>query len=287
MSILVTGATGTIGSEILRLFADEKHMPVRALVHTASKATDIAAKGVQPFIGAFEDRASLDAAMTGVNTVILVTSANPSAARQASNAIDAAVEAGVRKIVRISAIKADPAGPTDNTIQHGRTEAEIAASGLAHVFLRPNFFMQNMFLAAQSIAESGSFFFGMGDGCMGMIDTRDVAACAVKCAKSEEWDGQTLELTGPEAISFHDVAGILTALGGQSFTYVPVAPQAVFGTISDAGWGEWLAGISRDYASAYSSGWGDFTTRHVLSVCGRLPRSFRTFAEEVFLPTIP
>jgi uncharacterized protein YbjT (DUF2867 family) len=286
MTILVTGATGTTGSEILTLLATERKAPVRALVHTAAKMAYVATRGAEPHLGAFEDPASLRAAMRGADTLILITSANPHAAEQASSAVDAAVEAGMRRIVRISAIKADPNGPTDNTRQHGVTEAKIAASGLAHIILRPSFFMQNLFLAAQSIAEDGQFHFGMGDGRIGMIDTRDIAGCAARCVLSDAWDGKTLELTGPEAISFHAVAETLTTLTGRSVTYAPVSPEAVYDTIRDAGWGDWLAGITCDYARAYAEGWGDFVTGHVEEIFGRPPRSFETFASEVFLPTI-
>lgn len=286
MTILVTGATGTIGSEILTLLATERKAPVRALVHTAAKMADVRARGAEPHLGAFEDPASLGAAMRGADTLILITSANPHAAEQASNAVDAAVEAGVRKIVRISAIKANPNGPTDNTRQHGMTEAQIASSGLAHVILRPSFFMQNLFLAVQSIAEEGELRFGMGDGRIGMIDTRDIAACAARCALSDTWDGRSLELTGPEAIGFHAIAETLTALIGRSISYAPVLPESVHDAIRDAGWGDWLAGITRDYARAYAKGWGDFVTGNVHEICGRPPRSFEVFASEVFLPAI-
>ncbi|WP_170765775.1 NAD(P)H-binding protein [Ruegeria lacuscaerulensis] len=208
------------------------------------------------------------------------------AEEQASNVIAAATAAGAQKTVRVSAIKADPNGPTNNTRAHGRTEAEIAQSGLRHVFLRPNLFMQNMFMAADQIRQQGRFSFATGNGKMGMIDTSDIAACAVVCALSDQWDGQTLELTGSEVISYFDAAGILSTLLGDPVSYAPILPADMYATIEGAGWGQWMAELARDYGQAYASGWGTFTTSNVQKITGKAPRSFQEFASEVFLPAL-
>lgn len=283
MSILVTGATGTIGTETLRILGQRGTAGVRALVRDTEKAPLVAAHGVEPAIGTFEDRPALDAALSGIKTVVLITPASPEAEKQASSVVETAKAAGAQRIVRISAIKADTKGPTNSTRAHGRTEEEIAASGLSHVFLRPNLFMQNMFMAADQIGQQGQFSFAMGAGKMGMIDTRDIAACAAECALSERWDGQTLELTGPKAISYTDAAGILEELSGKPIEYVPMAPENMYAMIEAAGWGEWMAALARDYGNAYASGWGEFTTTNVEKITDRPPRPFETFAKEVFL----
>ncbi|WP_170328903.1 SDR family oxidoreductase [Ruegeria arenilitoris] len=285
MSILVTGATGTIGTDVLRLFDQERRMEVKALIRNAEKAALVSDHGAEPVIGAFEDRQSLDSALQGVATVVLLTPAGPQAEEQASNVIEAAIAAGAQKIVRISAIKADPDGPTNNTRAHGSTEAEIAQSGLRHVFLRPNLFMQNMFIAADQIRQKAQFSFATGYGKMGMIDARDIAACAVECALSD-FDGQTLELTGPEVISYFDVAGVMSTLLGKPISYAPVPPEDMYAAIEGAGWGQWMAALAQDYGQAYASGWGAFTSSNVQKITGKAPRSFRDFASEVFLPTL-
>lgn len=287
MSLLVTGATGTIGSEILRLQSNDGRKGVAALVRSEAKACGVDQDGAKPIVGAFEDISSLCAAMQGIDTVILITSANPEARAQASNVIHAAVRTGVRKIVRVSAIKADIDGPTDNTRQHGQTEAELIESGLTHVILRPNLFMQNFFLVLRQIIEAGSFSFAAGDGRMGMVDTRDVAACAVQCVATDRWDGQALELTGPGSISYTNCAEVLSKVSGKLVGYQPVAPEVLHDTIERAGWGRWLAEVSRDYSQAYSENWGDFTTGNVKQILGCEPRSFEMFAREVFANALP
>lgn len=287
MSLLVTGATGTIGSEILRLLSNDGRNGVAALVRSEAKACDVVQNGAKAIVGDFEDISSLCAATQGIDTVILITSANPESRAQASNAIHAAARTGVRKIVRVSAIKADIDGPTDNTRQHGHTEAELIESGVTHVILRPNLFMQNFFLVPRQIVETGSFSFAAGDGQMGMVDTRDVAACAVQCAATDRWDGQALELTGPDSISYTNCAEILSKVSGKLVGYQPVTPKDLHDTIERAGWGRWLAEVSRDYSRAYSENWGNFITGNVKQIRGCEPRSFEMFAREVFANALP
>ncbi len=286
MSILVTGATGTIGTEILRLIGQKNQPGVKALVHNPDKATSVAYQGIEPVIASFEDRPALDAAVNGIETVVLITPAGPQAEEQVSNVVTSAKASGVKKIVRISAIKADPNGPTNNTRAHGQSEAEISQSGLSYVFLRPNLFMQNMFMAVDQISQQGQFSFATGTGKIGMIDTRDIAACAVECALSDRWDGQTLELTGPDAISYSNVADVLSGLRGTPVNYMPMLPDDMFAMIVDAGWGDWMAALARDYGTAYAAGWGNFTTDNVKEITGNPPRAFRECAKEVFLPIL-
>ncbi len=286
MTFLVTGATGTIGSEILRLFAERGVPDIRALVHHPNKVGQVEAQGAVPVVGSFEDKAALAAATEDIETVILITPATPSAEAQASNVIHSARAAGVQRIVRVSAIKADPDGPTNNTRAHGKTEAELIKSGMGYVMLRPNLFMQNLFMAADQIGQQGQFSFAMGDGRMGMIDTHDIAACAVACTLSDQWDGEVFELTGPETVSYFDVADLLSELSGGQLAYQPVSPEDIYAMIEGAGWGDWMAALARDYGQAYASGWGDFTTNNVEKITGSPPRSIRAFATEVFLPEL-
>ncbi|MEM9107491.1 MAG: SDR family oxidoreductase [Pseudomonadota bacterium] len=286
MSILVTGANGTIGMETLRILGQKGGTGLRALVRNAEKANLVFSHGIEPVTGTFEDRSALDAALSGIETVVLIAPAGPKAEQQASSVIQAAKSARVQRIFRVSAIKADPDGPTNNTRAHGRTEAEIAQSGMRYVFLRPNLFMQNMFMAADSIKQQGQLTFAMDAGKMGMIDTRDIAACVAVCAVSEQWDGQTFELTGPEAISYCDAATVLSELMDQTITYSPMPPDDMYVMIEGTGWGDWMAALARDYGKAYASGWGHFTTKNVEEITDTQPRTFQVFAEEMFLPML-
>lgn len=218
-TILVTGATGTIGRPLTTRLAADPSLRVRALVRDPEKAGTIG--NAELVRGDFGDAASLASAMKGIDTLVLVTAAGAHAFEQAHAAITAAREAGVRKLVRLSAIKADPEGPTDNTRQHGRTEAEIRASGLTYVFLRPAAFFQNLLWSAQTVLGQGQLYQGTGAAKVGFIDTRDVVDALFAAATSDRFDGQALELTGPRSIDYHEVAAALGRALGRTITYVP------------------------------------------------------------------
>jgi uncharacterized protein YbjT (DUF2867 family) len=282
-NIVVTGATGTIGRRVVEgLIA--KGAPVVALTRDASKAGPLQATGATTALGSFEDRASLVKAFAGADTVILITAANAHADEQTMSAITAAQSANVRKIVRISAVKADPNGPTDNTRQHGRTEAALKASGLTYVILRPHFFLQNLLGSLSTILSEGKLYFGVGDGQMGMVDTRDVSDAAVVAATTETHDGSTFELTGPASIGFGAVASAIGRGLGREVTYAAVSPAAAGEAMRHFGADEWTVGIIRDYCTAYSNGWGDFTTDHVERITGHAPRSVDDFIRGVLAP---
>jgi uncharacterized protein YbjT (DUF2867 family) len=285
--VLVTGATGNIGSRLIPRLAGRPDITIRVLVRSLDKAAPLAAAGAELVPGCLEAREVVRRAMQKIDTLVLITPAGPSAADQASAALDAAREAGVRKIVRISVFNAAHGGPADVIRQHGRTDAEIRGSGLTYTILRPPFFMQNLcFLAARSIAKEGRVYFGTGDGRLSMIDLRDVVDCAEESVMSETSDNKTFTLTGPESISFHEIAERLSRIMGRSVRYVPVFPEWVEQSIRAMGRGGWYGRVMGDLCQADSESWGDVLTGDVALITGKRPRSFDVFAREVLLPAL-
>ncbi len=199
--------------------------------------------------------------------------------------LSVAVKSPLRpRVVRLSAIKGSDQGPTDNTRTHGRADRAIQDSGLPYLILRPNYFMQNLFGSAESILSQGMMFQGTGDGRLGFIDVRDIADVATAVLLDSQWDRGIYELTGPESLSYGDVAKLLGEALGRSVTYVPVSPEQVRDTILKLGWGDWAAGIMADYSAAYARGFGDFTTTFVEKLSGHPARSYAAFLREVFVP---
>jgi uncharacterized protein YbjT (DUF2867 family) len=284
--VLVTGATGRIGGQLVPRLAGYNDLAVRALVRNAKKAAPLLASGAELALGRLEHAQSLHAAIDGIDTVVLITPASPDAADQASSVLTAAKVAGVRKIVRISVFKAAVDGPTAITRLHGRTDTEIQESGLTYTILRPPFFMQNLFMAADSLAREGRLYFGIGYGKLGMIDLRDIVNCAESCVVSDAHDDQVFTLTGPESIGFHHIASRLNDILGRPVQYIPVPPEAVERSIRAMGLGDWYAQVMRDLCRAYSENWGDLTTDSVARITGRAPRSFEVFAREVMVPAL-
>lgn len=282
-SIVVTGATGTIGDRAARALL-QRGSAVTILARDPKKAEELRGSGARVVAGSFDDPASLREAFAGQDVLVSITPANARGYEQAVASFDAARAAGIRKIVRVSALKADVDGPTDNTRQHGRTEAALRAGGVTSVILRPHFFAQNVLASIASIVGEGKIYFGVGEGRMGIIDTRDVSDCVVGAATSAAFDGETIELTGPASIDYHEVAAAIGRAIGRDVAYVPVPPEAVADTVRRYGADEWTAGILRDYCAAYSRNWGDFTTDGVQRVSGHSPRSIDDFAREVLAP---
>ena len=285
--VLVTGATGNIGSMLIPRLASRPDIAVRALVRSLEKAAPLAAAGAELVPGCFEESEAVRRAMQKIDTLVLITPAGPSAVDQASAAVAAARETGVRKIVRVSVFNAAYGGPSDVTRQHGRTDREIRASGLTYTILRPPFFMQNLcFLAARSIVKEGRIYSGTGDGRLSMIDLRDVVDCAEESVMSESSDNKTFTLTGPESISFHEIADRLSRMMGRAIRYVPVFPEWVEQSIRARGRGAWYGRVMSDLCRAYSENWGDVITGDVARIMGHRPRSFDVFAREVLLPAL-
>lgn len=213
--ILVTTA-GKVGSETVRLLR-QRDMPVRVLVRDPAKARTLAEAGAEVAIGDLDVPASIDAAMTGITTVILVSPAVPV---QELNVIGAAAREGAGHIIKATS-KASADSPIARRRWQTEIEAGLAASGIPHTLLRSNAYMQNVLMLAPAIAQTSSFGSAAGKGRTGMVDARDVAAAAAQIASSPAGHaGQTYWLSGPEPISNYDVAGraLRTA---QSYHHLP------------------------------------------------------------------
>ena len=287
-TILVTGATGNIGSGLVpSLIA--KGASVRALVRDGSKAQGLRDAGVEVVIGDLDRPETLDAAFRGVDRVFLLTPPNPNQVTQAHNGIAAAKRAGSPSVVRLSAEALDPVAdsPARVTRQHAEIDAELKTSGLAYTILRPHFFMQNTLMAAGSVALEGVVYMAMKDGKIGMIDVRDVVDVAAKLLTEDGHEGKPYRLTGPASISFHDVAAGLSKALGREVKYVDVPPEAGREAMVGMGLPEWIADALTEYSRAFSEGLGDFTTNDVEEITGHPARSYETFARdfaEAFAP---
>lgn len=285
MTILVTGATGNVGSRLIPLLVEGGH-DVRAMVRSEGRADGPAGAGATSVTADWQDPASLSRAMEGIETLFLVTPAHPLAAEWASAALTCARRSGVSRVVRLSALKASPDGPADNNRQHGRTDREVRESGLGFCILQPNFYMQSLLASLDSLRSDGALYWGLGDGRVGLVDVRDIADAAAAVIADCRWDGRDHALTGPESLSFHELADILSAVLGRAVAYRPVPPDAVGSTCLRMGLGDWVASLMRDYSEAYGDGWGDLTTGVIEQITGHPARSFEAFAREELRPAV-
>src|SRR6266545_6267959 len=215
--ILVAGATGHVGSQLVRLLA-EGGTPARALIHSPDKAAPIQRLGLETALGDFEQTDTLDAAMAGCDHLFLLSPPSPRQPEQEQHVIDAARRAGVAHVVKLSAPGADPHAPVVFGRWHAQIEQYLAQSGLAHTLLRPGYFMQNFLMSAQPVAEQGVLYGMTGEGRVGYIDARDIAAVAARVLTSPGHQGTSYTLTGPESLSAAEVAERLLVLAVASRT---------------------------------------------------------------------
>jgi len=279
--ILVTGATGNIASLVIPQLL-ENGVEVRAYVRDPQKAGSLKDAGVEIVQGDFSDKDALVNAASGVDAILAITPPNPDAVVQGDNIIAAAKSAGSPFVIRISALKAAADAPTDNGKLHFAADEALINSGLPYTILRPHFFMQNIFMSVPTIKEEGNMYQAMGEGKLGLIDVRDIADCAAAILLDyEKHLNKIYNPTGPETITFYDMANIIGDGMGKKVNYVAIPPEGVRQPIIDMGWGEWAGQVMVDYSQAYSDGWGDFTNDDVERLTGKKARSFKKFYDEV------
>lgn len=276
MPILITGATGNNGRDIVRELR-AMGAGVRAMVRDPAKG---AALGVDLVRGGFDDPASLEAAMRGCERVLILVPVDERMAQFADSAIAAARRAGVGHIVYFSAVGASPRGASFFTRSHGAAEEALKQSGAAYTILRPNFFMQNLFASAPTIKSQGAIYNVMGDGKAAHVDTRDIAAVAARVLAEGTHRGRTLGITGPDAVSFDQVAATAARVLGRPVKYVNVPREAFISTLISAGVPAWQARAIVDLDSAVISGEAGRVEQTVRSVTGREPRTLERFFQE-------
>jgi len=273
--ILVTTA-GKVGAETARLLA-QRGEPVRVLVRDPEKATALAQAGAEVAEGDLEVPATIDAAMQGVSTVVLVSPAIPA---QELNVVASAVRAGAGHVVKITS-KASADSPIARRRGQAEIENGLIASGLGYTLLRNNAYMQNFLMAAPSIAKTSSFGSAARDGRVGMIDTRDVAAVAAEIAAAPvPHAGKTYWPTGPEAITFSDAAAALSKVLGRPVTFHPLTVEEQTQAMVEIGLPESLAAMNAQAVALFADGDSDYVTGDVPSILGRPARTFEQFATD-------
>ena len=169
--ILVIGATGTVGSEVVRQLVATGERP-RALVRDPATARQRLGDQVEHVVGDLDRPETIAAALAGVDRVFLLTTQSSRQPEWERAVIGAAARAGVGQLVKLSVFRADEQSPLQVARQHGKAEQVLAQSGLAATILRPVFFMQNLL----AMVHDGAIATAAGDGRVAMVDARDIAA---------------------------------------------------------------------------------------------------------------
>jgi uncharacterized protein YbjT (DUF2867 family) len=277
--ILVTGATGTAGAEVVRA-ARERGERVRAFVRDPQQAAEKLGDGVELAVGDFADPRSVRAALAGVDDVVLSCADDPRRVAWEASAIDAAAAAGVRRIVKLSAVGAAPESPVAFWDWHDRVERHLMASPVPGVILRSSFYMTNVLAAAEQVAREGRLYAPAAAARIAMIDPRDVGAAAAAVLSTAGHEGRTYVLTGPEAITYAEVAAELSAATGRAVEFIDVPDEDARQGLIRAGLPAFAAEHAVKAFAMARHGVAEQVTATVQSLAGRPPRGFASFARD-------
>ncbi len=277
--MLVTGATGNVGSRVVRELQG-RGVSVRAFVRDPDKAVAMLGDGVELVSGDFSNPESMRRALEGVEGVFLACANDPRQVEYETGVIDAARLAGVRRIVKLSALGAEIGSPVAFWDWHGRIEEHLLTSGIPAVVLRPTFSMTNLLGSADAVRHAGSLFAPANGARVAMIDPRDIAEVAAVALAEDTHDAKAYTLTGPEAITFERVAEELSAAAGRRVEFVAVPDEAARQGMIEQGVPEFVAGEIVKVFGFLRRGDQDRTTDTVRALTGREPRGFAEFARD-------
>jgi NAD(P)H dehydrogenase (quinone) len=295
VAIIITGASGNFGRATVAGLLDRMQPSDLILVtRNPAKLRDFADRGALVRHGDFDDPDSLVSAFAGGDKMLLI-SASKVGRRipQHRNAIDAAAAAGVGHIVYTSYVGKDGPNPSLAVGDHRGTEALLAASGLDWTVLRNSQYTDAVIEAMAPLAlRRGRWIASAQDGRMAQVWREDCVASAVAVMSTSGHNARIYDITGPELLSFREIAGIISQVAGRPIAYEPVDDAAMYAffdglgipreavadrTVGDVPWSsDDMVSVER----AVREGFMAVISDHVEQLTGRKPRSIRQFAQE-------
>jgi uncharacterized protein YbjT (DUF2867 family) len=276
--ILLTGVTGKTGGETAKQLL-AKGVKIRAIVRNPAKAEDLKAAGVELVVGDIGDAAVVRQALQGVEKAMLVLPNGKTQQANEQQFTDLAKAAGVKHLVKMSSMEAVAHAETPIPQAHWAVEEYIRASGIPWTMVKPNFFMQNLLGSANSIKTQKKFSLPMGEGTTGMADIRDIAAVCAEVLTGQGHTGKSYEITGPEVLTFHDVAARFSEVLGEKIEYVPM-PMDQFRQRMTGVLEPWhLNAVCELFREIAEIGL-DHTTDTFRQLMGREPRSVTQFVRD-------
>jgi len=276
LKVLVTGATGNTGSLLVPALLNAG-IDVRIFVRDEAKAEPLKDLGAEVVIGDLDQPETISPAVKNIDKIYLLTWNGETQLQQAKNVINAAKEEGNPHIIRHSMW-----GPENSRIikQGYEIDEIIKSSGLPWTILKPTFYMQNTMMAAQTISSNGVIYWDMKDGKLGMIDVRDIAESAFAAITGDGHESKSYILTGPEAISFNDVAKTFSNVLDKEVKYVNVPGEASLQAMVGLGVPEWIAKGYLELSEGFSENFANSTTKNVEILTGHPARSFDQFVQD-------
>ncbi|MEZ0486088.1 SDR family oxidoreductase [Fibrella aquatica] len=283
--ILITGATGQLGASVIDFLL--KTLPasqIAALVRDEQKATHLAERGVSVRVGTYDDTASLDQAMQGIDSVLLIAGTDEdNRLRQHQNVIDAAKKAGVQRIAYTSRALKDRSTLANQLMEgHFQTEEYIIASGLAYMLFRNILYMDTIPLFVGPAVFDRGIHLPAGAGRVAFA-LRSEMGEAMANALAEAGSGNRIyELTGNESYSFADVAATLTNLSGKEVRYTDTPATAFAQQMQQRGLPEFSVQRMIGFMTDIKNGQEDAVSADLEHLLGRKPASLREGLKTLF-----
>ena len=277
--ILVTGASGANGTELLKLLSAHG-VAARAMVRHPERAGELSMPGIEVVQGDFDKPETVRAALQGVDKAFLLAPSSPNVQEQQTTFVQCARESGVQHLVKLSQLGADANSSQRFLRYHGAVEDAIRASGMAFTFLRPNLFMQTLLSSAPTIKKQNAFYAPMGQGRISVVDVRDIANVAFVALTQDGHAGQIYDITGPQALTHDEMAATISEVVKREIRFVDVPPATMKETLLGIGFPAWQAdGLLEEYAS-WSQSEAAQIASGVQEATGQPPRTFQTFARD-------
>lgn len=277
--ICVIGAGGTVGSELTKQLESE-NARFRAAYFSKEKAEASRARGIDAVIVDCNHPETLRAAFQGCDKLFLLGPNAPNQTQLELNAVETAKAVGVRHIVKQSVLGADEEAFSLAKV-HRPVERAIESSGIAWTFLRPNSFMQNVVTyMGQTIKTESAFYSASGEAKISHVDVRDIAAVAVKALIESTHEGRAYTLTGPEALTYDELAAELSRVLGRPISHISLSPSDLRSGMLAEGMPEEIVDRMLDLERYYREGQASRITNDIKQVTGRDPGRFAAYARD-------
>lgn len=281
--IAIVGATGNTGRAVVNELKQLGQNPV-CVVRNPEKAREVLGPDAKTAVAELTDRAALEKALQGVQSVFVVTGHNPGMVEQQNNVLDAAMKASAKYLVRVSGGRAVVVPDSESVIgrSHYAIEERLRNSGIGWVILRPGLFMQNVFTQAAAIKNDNKMVLPFPkDLPVALTDVRDTGAVGARILiDPTPHAGKTYEFTG-KLTNYGEFADVLSQVLGRTITYVGVTPEQAEQAMKSRGMPDWLVQHLVTIAKLGAKGaFSNESTGPVREIAKREPITTRQFVED-------